>query len=115
MWHDHILFDGDRLSGIVDYGAIKVDHVAVDLAQLLGSLVGDDTESWTHGLAAYRTVRPLAPEEEELARVLDRAGTLLGMANWLRWLYQERRPFDDIPAVAGRLRTLVERVERWPT
>ncbi len=114
VWHDHLLFDGDRLVGIVDYGAVKVDHVAVDLARLLGSLVGDDAAGWEHGLAAYRAVRPLTPEEEELARVLDRAGTLLGAANWLRWLYHEGRDFEDLAAVAGRLRALVERIERWP-
>src|SRR5206468_3640782 len=62
-WHDHVLFDGDRLTGIVDYGAAKVDHVSVDLARLLGSLVGDDADAWQRGLGAYRSVRPLAPDE----------------------------------------------------
>jgi Ser/Thr protein kinase RdoA (MazF antagonist) len=113
VWHDHLLFEGDRLTGIVDYGAVKMDHVAVDLARLLGSLVGDDADGWDVGIAAYRAVRPLAADEEELARVLDRAGTLLGAANWLRRLYRECEDFEDLAAVAGRLRTLVERIERW--
>src|SRR5262249_15177817 len=45
VWHDHLLFDGDALTGLIDFGAVKPDHVAVDLARMLGSLVGDDWEA----------------------------------------------------------------------
>ncbi len=107
VWHDHLLFEDDRLTGLIDYGSVKLDHVAVDLARLLGSLVEDDDECWQIGLAAYRGVRPLSAEEEELARALDRTGTLLGVANWLRWLSAEGRTFDDLDAVTRRLETLV--------
>jgi homoserine kinase type II len=113
LWHDHLLFDGDRLTGLVDYGAVKVDHVAVDLARLLGALVGDDPAGWEQGFRAYRALRPLSAEEEELARVLDRTGSILGVANWLRWLYRERRPFDNLPAAGRRLAALVRRIESW--
>jgi homoserine kinase type II len=113
VWHDHVLFEGDRLSGLIDYGAIKVDHVAVDLARLLGSLVEDDVERWNVGLRAYRTVRGLSADEEELVRVLDETGTVLGVANWLRWLYKGERQFEDRRTGAERLRIFVERVERW--
>jgi homoserine kinase type II len=113
VWHDHLLFEGDRLTGLVDYGAVKPDHPAVDLARLLGSLVEDDSDEWRAGLAAYRTVRPLTDDEAELARALDETGVVLGAAMWLRWLYEERRAYDDRGAVAGRLGVLVGRMERW--
>jgi homoserine kinase type II len=113
LWHDHLLFEGDRLSGIVDYGAVKVDHVAVDLARMLGSLVEDEEEGWQAGLAAYRSVRPLSQEEERLARELDRTGTVLGVVNWLRWLYEGKRTFESRAAAARRLGVLVGRMERW--
>jgi homoserine kinase type II len=112
LWHDHLLFDGDRLTGLIDYGSIKIDHVAVDLSRMLGSLVGDDASGWQTGLQAYRRIAPLDAEEEELAHALDETGTILGVANWLRWLYEDRRPFDDRDAVARRLVELVERCER---
>jgi homoserine kinase type II len=114
LWHDHLLFEGECLTGLVDYGAVKVDQVAVDLARMLGSLVEDEDEGWQAGLRAYREGRALTPEEEELARALDQTGMVLGMANWLRWLYEERRPFEDRAAAARRLQVLVERIERWP-
>jgi Ser/Thr protein kinase RdoA (MazF antagonist) len=113
VWHDHLLFEEDRLTGLIDYGSVKLDHVAADLARLLGSLVEDDDEGWHVGLTAYRSVRPLSAEEAELARTLDRTGTVLGVANWLRWLYAEHRAFENRDAVAQRLGTLVTRLEKW--
>jgi Ser/Thr protein kinase RdoA (MazF antagonist) len=114
VWHDHVLFEGDAVTGLVDYGGVKVDHVAADLARLLGSTAGDDAGLRASGLEAYARVRPLSPDEEQLVRVLDETGTLLGIANWLRWLYHEVREFDDREGVARRLAALVERVEQWP-
>jgi Ser/Thr protein kinase RdoA (MazF antagonist) len=113
VWHDHVLFDGDHLTGIVDYGAMKIDHPAVDVARLLGSLVEDDPEGWATGLAAYRGVRPFTAEEEELARALDLSGTVVGASAWLRWLYHDGKGFADRVAAARRLEVLVKRIERW--
>jgi homoserine kinase type II len=113
-WHDNLLFDGERLTGLVDYGAVKADHVAVDLSRMLGSLAGDDPQGWERGLRAYRHVRGLDDNEEQLARILDRTGTILALVNWLRFLYLESRPYEDLPAVARRLESLLGRIESWP-
>ena len=56
IWHDHVLLTGDEVTGIIDFGSMKIDHVAVDLARLLGSLVPGDVDAWTAGLEAYRRV-----------------------------------------------------------
>jgi Ser/Thr protein kinase RdoA (MazF antagonist) len=114
VWHDHVLFEGDRISGIVDYGSVKPDNVAVDLARLLGSLIGDDDRLRAVGLDAYRAAGgALPPRADELIAALDRTGTVLGAANWLRWLFLERRMYEDLSQVARRLRALVERMEKW--
>jgi Ser/Thr protein kinase RdoA (MazF antagonist) len=112
IWHDHVLFVGDAVSGIVDYGGVKPSHVSADLARLLGSLVGEDAERRQTALAAYRQLAPLSVEEAGLLDVLDQTGCILGAANWLRWLYHERRNVEDRQAVAGRLAELVPRLER---
>ena len=78
VWHDHVLFDGDRVTGLVDYGAVKIDHPAVDVARLLGSLVEDDADGWAIGLTAYREVRPFTADEAQLARALDCRGRWRG-------------------------------------
>ncbi len=113
VWHDHLLFEGDRLTGLIDYGAVKLDTVAVDLARMLGSLGGDDEPTWQAGLRAYREVRPLSQEDEDLARELDKTGVAIGLLNWVRWLAVEARPFEDEGAVYRRFGELLERVEGW--
>jgi len=113
VWHDHVLFTNNEVTGLIDYGAAKTDHAAVDLARLLGSMIADDAAMRDVGFRAYAQLRPLSPEEQELVVHLDRTGTIIGMANWLKWLYRDRKRFDDYQAVAARLADLVQRVERW--
>ena len=113
VWHDHLLFEGDRLTGLVDYGAVKIDHPSVDLARLLGSMIEDNSASWQEGLLAYREVRPISTEEEELARALDRSGIVLAIGTWLRWLAIDGREFEDQNEAERRLAGLVARVEKW--
>ena len=112
VWHDHVLFDGDRVTGLIDYGAMKIDHLAVDLARLLGSLVEYDLSGWEIGLTAYREVRPLSADEEVLARALDATGTIAAAAVWLRWLYYDGKEFEDRAAAGRRLEGLAARMER---
>lgn len=113
VWHDHVLFAGDAVSGVIDFGGMKTDHAAVDLARLLGSMAGNDLDLWRAGLEAYGQVRPLRADEQALAAVLDETGTVLGAANWLMWLYHDGKRFDDGRAVALRLAELVQRIEAW--
>jgi Ser/Thr protein kinase RdoA (MazF antagonist) len=113
IWHDHVLFEGDTVTGLVDFGGVKTDHVAVDLARLLGSLVEDRAEFRAAGIEAYRRIRPLSLQEEELVSVLDETGTLVGLITWLKWLYVDGKLFEDRTSAARRLRALVERVDRW--
>jgi homoserine kinase type II len=111
VWHDHVLFTGDRVTGLIDYASVKGDNVAVDLARLLGSLVGNDADAFARGLAAYEQIRPLSADERNLVPVLDRTGVVLGIANWLRWLYFDGRVYEDREAVARRMAALVIRAE----
>jgi Ser/Thr protein kinase RdoA (MazF antagonist) len=108
-----VLFEGNAVTGLIDYGSVKIDHVAVDLARLLGSLARDESPLRASGLKAYNSLRPLAAHEEELIGLLDETGTIIGTANWLRWLYHERRCYEDTQAVGRRLAALVERIEGW--
>jgi Ser/Thr protein kinase RdoA (MazF antagonist) len=112
IWHDHILFTGDAVTGLIDFGGVKEDSVVADLARLLGSLVGDDEAGWRTGQDAYASARPLTEAERALSRLLDRTGVLLGLANWLRRLYEHGERPDDRFAVARRMEELVLRAEK---
>jgi len=113
IWNDHVLFEGDVVIGLVDFGGVKLDHVAVDLARLQGSLVEDRAELRAAALEAYSRIRPLSLEEEQLVSVLDETGTLVCLMTWLKWLYVDGKQFGDRASAARRLQALVERVEGW--
>ena len=113
VWHDHVLFQEDVISGIIDFGSARLDHPATDVGRLLGSLVGDDDSCWSIALTAYRSVRPFAWEAESLAHLLDQTGTIVSLINWTRWIGGGERTFQDTGAVTWRMRSLVERVEGW--
>jgi Ser/Thr protein kinase RdoA (MazF antagonist) len=108
VWHDHVLFTADRVTGLIDYAAAKVDHVAVDLARLLGSLIPGETKRIAAAMRAYESVRPLS--HPELVELLDWTGVVVGLTNWLRWLYRDGRGYPDRAAVARRVAELVGRL-----
>ncbi len=103
IWHDHVLFEGAEVSGMVDFGAMQLDHVACDVSRLLGSLVGSDQTKWRQGLAAYQTVRRLSENELVLVEAYDRSTVLLSGLNWVRWIAVERREFADDERVFERM------------
>ncbi len=112
VWHAHILFVGETVSGIVDFGAMRPENVAADVARLLGSLAGDDRAEWHGGLDAYQTVRRLTSDELTLVSAFDRSTVLLGGLQWLEWIYLEERQFADSAAVLARVDEFVRRLER---
>src|SRR5206468_88816 len=58
---DHFLFEGERPTGLVDFGAMGRDSVAGDLARLLAEWVGPDPAARAEALASYAAIRPLDP------------------------------------------------------
>jgi Ser/Thr protein kinase RdoA (MazF antagonist) len=113
--HDeHVLFTGDEVTGIIDFGAVDFDAPAGDVARLLGSLVGDDLELWQRGLAAYCAVRPLTDAELSAVSVFHSSGAVIGAANWFNWLWGDevdRLPVTDYTRPLLRLGRLTERLK----
>jgi homoserine kinase type II len=111
IWHDHVLFDGDAVSGMIDYGAMSIDTVAVDVSRLLGSLVDGDADAWNAGLRAYCEIRPLSMEQRDLLETLDKTGVFAGGLVWLRWHYLENRTFENPAGVLARVDHFLNRLE----
>lgn len=111
VWDRHVLYEGERVTGIIDFGAMSVDCTATDIARLLGSLAEDRRGDWEAGLAAYQEQRPLAEGEKRLIAAFDRSMVLLSGMNWLRWICLERRTFSDKNDVNQRLKTILKRLE----
>jgi Ser/Thr protein kinase RdoA (MazF antagonist) len=111
VWHAHVLFDGDTVSGLVDFGSMRADNVATDIARLLGSMALDNHDDWQAGLAAYRTIRRISDDELALVDAFDRSTVLMGGLQWLEWLYLEGREFPHPGAVLARLDEFVTRLD----
>lgn len=112
IWHDHVLFTENQVTGFVDFGAMQMDNVAVDIARLLGSTIGVDPQQWTIALAAYEEMRRLSEFEKACLPWLDQSVILLGSVNWLKWIYVDRREFEDWHRVLVRLNFLRDRFEK---
>ncbi len=117
VWHDHVLFTGDDVTGIIDFGAARIESPAGDIARLVGSLVGEVHQHriWNTALAAYEVTRPLGAKQRMLVRAFDASTVVLSGINWLTWLYVEERQFEDTAAVTRRLAEITARLERIPT
>ena len=75
LWSAHVLIDAAREPsiGLIDPGVPTVDHIAVDLARLLGSLPWFDRGELTLGLS---------DREQHLADVLESSGLVLSRLRW---------------------------------
>jgi len=112
VWHDHVLFDADRVTGIVDYGSMKFDHPAVDLARWLGDVVGDEESKVRLGLDAYREAGGPWEPDFEFVSLLDRTGVICAGIHWMNRLsvpsdsLDRVRLVERVRKVAGRLETI---------
>jgi homoserine kinase type II len=112
---EHLLFTDDRLTGLVDFGAMEIDTVSADLARLLSEWLGSDRFLRAEALTAYVRVRCLDSVELRLIDAFERSAALLGGGRWVQWHFVERIPFEDTSAVQRGLERGVERIERLIT
>ncbi len=113
IWHDHVLFSGDRVTGLIDASACRSENVATDLARLLGSLVADDRKAWDLSLQEYQRYRRLSPDELGLVLVLDSSGVLLSGMTWLDRLFLQGKQYTDVDhrRILDRLQRTASRLE----
>jgi Ser/Thr protein kinase RdoA (MazF antagonist) len=109
--HDHILFVGDAVTGILDYDAIRADCAALDVARLAQGLIGNDTRQWQAAIADYESVRPMATSEHRLLPTLRIANPVLSAITWLEWVFVERREFEDPNQVIRRIAELAAQLD----
>ena len=111
VWHDHVLFVGNDVTGLIDFGALAIDAPVVDVSRLLGSLAVDNADDRQRGLAAYAAIRPLTSGELRAVAALDAGSTVLAGCNWIRWIGVENRQFENRLQVEQRMALLLRRLE----
>jgi len=124
LFRDNVLFDGDRLSGLIDFGFAATDEFAYDLAITANDWCVDaegrfDPALLPALLAAYHAERPLSEGEQMAWPALLRAGAL---RFWLSRLYDLHLPRaaeintpHDPAAFERILRLRIEQHVHWPT
>jgi Phosphotransferase enzyme family len=110
---EHVLFTSGRVTGIVDYGAMAIDHPAVDLARLLGDYAEDGYEMFARGLRAYRGAAGDFDTSDEFPTLLSRTGALGSAINWLRRLESGAEPPVGTADVTRRLSGILRRIEHY--
>ena len=126
---EHVLYVNDRVTGVIDYGAARVDDPMLDLVRLSASQSPKDRNARYETLQVYfaekaKICGEAFPTESQLTisddslmrfrdfRVLDETSTVLSALQWLRWLVVEHRQFS-LPAdkLLNRLEQLVQRLD----
>ena len=96
-----------EVTGVIDYGAMKIDHPAVDLARLLGDLADGDPDRLRVGLDAYRAAGGPVAIDPQFVSVLDRTGLVCAVIHWIN----RREPYQiGHAAIAERVTRLVGRL-----
>lgn len=124
LFRDNVLFDGERLSGLIDFGFAATDEFAYDLAITANDWCVDaegrfDAALLNALLGAYDAERPLTEAEQVAWPALLRAGAL---RFWLSRLYDLHLPRaaeintpHDPAAFERILRLRIEQPAHWPT
>lgn len=108
---EHFLFQGDRVSGLVDFGAMGVDTVAADLSRLASEWFDPGNSTLRdEGMRAYSSIRPLTLSEHSLFPIFQKSTLLLGPGRWVRWHFLEERVFQDPEAISKGLKRGVDRL-----
>lgn len=92
IWADHVLFQNDMVTGIIDFGGARIDHPAQDLARLISAYSLTTSRSL---LDCFDRYHDRSETCQSLARLLAHTGLVVSLSNWLRWLFLERRQFAN--------------------
>lgn len=113
VWHDHLLFTGEKLTAIIDPSACRIDNPALDLARLLASLFEpDDASRRAQALSFYEAVRPMSPAEHRLLPVLEATQFPLAGLTWIDRLTRRSAPLDHEVTILRRLEMIARRIRR---
>lgn len=84
LWKPHVLFNAERVTGIIDLNAMATDHVGLDVTRLFRSWFGSEVERIREAINQFRAQPSLDEHECRLLEAFDAATVLLSPVTWLR-------------------------------
>ena len=107
----HVLFQGSQVSGLIDFGASRIDHPVSDLVRMLGTVFPFSVDI-RHSLVEYYGELIGSIVDLKLFKAIDHASTLLSAMQWLQWLVVEQQQFPvENELLLTRWRQLLMRLE----
>jgi homoserine kinase type II len=110
LWSEHVLWTGHQVTGLIDFGACRIENPMIDLSRLLGSYFVDDSESYQKSIDWYAEIRSVSTSERKLFSVLDRSQRLLAGMTWIDRLVLTSQPRNDWIAIENRLDEILPRM-----
>jgi hypothetical protein len=104
----HLRFDCKGVCGMIDFKAIGVDSVVIDVASLLGSMANPDTEGWKLGLRAYQRIRQLDDYEIFMLKSLYHSTILIEGLDYLADFFLKGKPMNEY-----QIDKITNRLEYW--
>ncbi|MDR1483424.1 MAG: hypothetical protein LBT09_01225 [Planctomycetaceae bacterium] len=104
----HLRFDCNGVCGMIDFKAVGIDSVVIDVASLLGSMSGFGTEGWKLGLQAYQRVRQLDDYEIFMLKSLYYSIILLEGLEYLSDFFLRGKPMNEY-----QIEKITNRLEYW--
>jgi hypothetical protein len=96
LHREHLLYTEDGFQGFIDFGQMRIDAVASEIARVVGSLFPLDQQARRQFVFDYHQ------GEWEVVDLLDRTGVLVSLFNWIKWT--EISPRDDISRDRAEIR-----------
>lgn len=90
VWREHILFQDNRLSGVIDFGAARIDWPGLDLVRAFGTLMLESDPRWPAAVDRYLKRRPDASITLARLQAVHRASVALSALQWIDWFAEGR-------------------------
>ena len=113
IWRPHVLYSGDRVTGVIDWNAAATDHVSMDATRLLRSWYRTDHECLRLAYYQFCDDRRMTHHERSLLRALDAANVLLSPVTWMRRRYTGVLAGSVDESVCSRFEELVTTAESF--
>lgn len=104
-----------KVTGLIDFGAMRIDTPAIDLARLVGELSPGNDKKQRHLVERYNDAQSGQRIDFDLVSLLDQSGAVAGIANWGIWMTKglQSNPQKNASVIESgsvRIRTLAKRL-----
>ncbi len=113
LWHDHLLFTGNRLAGMIDFSALKIDVPQLDWGRMVSSLRIEECIPRNEFFLSLEDCRQqrISPHEIQAIRWFGRVTLVLGTLYWIERIQRTGAECGDSSHAWERFADLCHQLE----